>query len=85
MLFRSWSEKFADILAAVRNPDGSAWHPSWYRGDWNTANLSNTTSALSSGLNAAVSSSVSPPGSSSGGGGGGSSGGGGGGGGGGGW
>jgi uncharacterized membrane protein YgcG len=82
---QAWSEKFADVLAALRNPDGSAWHPSWYHGDWNTANLSNTTSALSSGLNSAVSSSVSPPGSSSGGGGGGSSGGGGGGGGGGGW
>ena len=82
---QAWSEKFADVLAAVRNPDGSAWQPSWYRGDWNPANLSKTTSALSSGLNSAVSSSVSPPGSSSGGGGGGSSGGGGGGGGGGGW
>jgi uncharacterized membrane protein YgcG len=82
---QAWSEKFADVLAALRSPDGSAWHPSWYHGDWNTANLPDTTSALSSGLNSAVSSSVSPPGSSSGGGGGGSSGGGGGGGGGGGW
>ena len=82
---QAWSEKFTEVLAALRNPDGSAWHPSWYHGDWNTANLSDTTGALSSGLNSAVSSSVSPPGSSSGGGGGGSSGGGGGGGGGGGW
>jgi len=82
---QAWSEKFASVLAAVRNPDGSAYSPSWYNGSWNTANLSKTTSNLSSGLNSALGSSVSPPGSSSGGGGGGFSGGGGGGGGGGGW
>ena len=82
---QAWSEKFARVLAAIRNPDGSAYSPSWYNGTWNTANLSNATNSLSSGLNSAVSSSVSPPGSSSGGGGGGFSGGGGGGGGGGGW
>lgn len=82
---QTWSEKFAGVLAAVRNPDGSAYSPSWYSGSWNTANLSKTTSNLSSGLNSALGSSVSPPGSSSGGGGGGFSGGGGGGGGGGGW
>lgn len=86
---QQWSERFADVLAAIRNPDGSTYSPSWYRGKWNTSNLSRTTRGLSSGLNSAVGSSVSPPGSSSGfsggGGGGGSSGGGGGGGGGGGW
>ena len=82
---QAWSEKFASVLAAVRNPDGGAYSPSWYNGSWNTANLSKTTSNLSSGLNSALGSSVSPPGSSSGGGGGGFSGGGGGGGGGGGW
>ena len=82
---QAWSEKFASGLAAVRNPDGGAYSPSWYNGSWNTANLSKTTSNLSSGLNSALGSSVSPPGSSSGGGGGGFSGGGGGGGGGGGW
>jgi uncharacterized membrane protein len=68
---QAWSERFADVLAAVRNPDGGAYRPSWYNGAWNT--------------NSALGSSVSPPGSSSGGGGGGFSGGGGGGGGGGGW
>ena len=82
---QAWSEKFADVLAAIRNPDGGAYSPSWYHGSWNTSNLSKTTSNLSSGLNSAIGSSVSAPGSSSGGGGGGSSGGGGGGGGGGGW
>ena len=82
---QAWSEKFARALAAIRNPDGSGYHPGWYRGDWSTSRLSATTSSLSSGLNAALASSVTPPGSSSGGGGGGSSGGGGGGGGGGGW
>lgn len=82
---QQWSERFADVLAAIRGPDGAAYSPSWYDGRWNTSNLSKATSGLSSGLSSAVSSSVSPPGSSSGGGGGGSSGGGGGGGGGGGW
>jgi len=85
---QQWSERFADVLAAIRGPDGDSYRPSWYNGRWNTANLSKTTSGLSSGLSTAVASSVSPPGSSSGfsgGGGGGSSGGGGGGGGGGGW
>jgi len=84
---QQWSERFAGVLAAIRNPDGSAYSPSWYNGKWNSSNLSKTTKSLSSGLSSAVGSSVSPPGSSSGfsGGGGGSSGGGGGGGGGGGW
>jgi hypothetical protein len=80
-----WAEKFAAVLAAVRQPDGSAYSPAWYRGSWNSSSLASTTSHFSSALNTAVTSSVSPPGSSSGGGGGGSSGGGGGGGGGGGW
>ncbi len=82
---QAWSEKFARVLAGIRNPDGSGYHPSWYRGDWSTSRLSTTTNSLSSGLNSALATSVSPPGSSSGGGGGGFSGGGGGGGGGGGW
>ena len=82
---QAWSEKFANVLASIRNPDGSAYSPSWYHGTWNTANLSKATSDLSSGLHSAVNSSVKAPGSSSGGGGGGFSGGGGGGGGGGGW
>ena len=82
---QQWSERFATVLASIRNPDGSEYRPAWYHGSWNSANLTKTTSQLSGGLHAAVSSSVSPPGSSSGGGGGGFSGGGGGGGGGGGW
>jgi uncharacterized membrane protein YgcG len=85
---QQWSEKFAKVLASVRNRDGSEYRPSWYIGKWNSSNLSRTTRGLSGGLTSAVGSSVSPPGSSSGfsgGGGGGSSGGGGGGGGGGGW
>ncbi len=82
---QAWSEKFAQVLAAIRNPDGSRYRPGWYRGNWSASKLSATTSSLSSGLNSALASSVSPPGSSSGGGGGGFSGGGGGGGGGGGW
>lgn len=82
---QQWSERFASVLANIRGPDDQAYSPSWYNGSWNSSNLSRTTSKLSSGLNSAISSSVSPPGSSSGGGGGGSSGGGGGGGGGGGW
>ncbi len=82
---QQWSERFAAVLARVRSPDGSTYSPSWYGGNWNTANLSKATSQLSGGLHSALRSSVSPPGSSSGGGGGGFSGGGAGGGGGGGW
>jgi len=82
---QQWSERFASILASIRDPNGNAYQPSWYNGRWNSSNLSKTTNKLSSSLNSAISSSVTPPGSSSGGGGGGSSGGGGGGGGGGGW
>ena len=82
---QDWSERFAAVLAAIREPDGKDYSPSWYRGNWNSSNLSKTTKSLSSGLNSAINTSVTPPGSSSGGGGGGSSGGGGGGGGGGGW
>ena len=82
---QQWAERFAGVLASIRNPDGSTYRPAWYHGDWNSANLASTTNQLSSGLHSAIRSSVSPPGSSSGGGGGGFSGGGGGGGGGGGW
>ena len=82
---QAWADKFAAVFASIRNPNGSRYHPSWYKGSWSTSNLSKTTSSLSSGLNSALASSVSAPGSSSGGGGGGFSGGGGGGGGGGGW
>ena len=82
---QQWSERFAQVLARIRGPDGDAYRPSWYNGSWNSARLSKTTNKLSSSLNSAISRSVSPPGSSSGGGGGGFSGGGGGGGGGGGW
>ena len=80
-----WAEKFASVLASVRQPGGQAYHPSWYNGSWSVRNLSGSTSQLSSSLHSAITSSVTPPGSSSGGGGGGFSGGGGGGGGGGGW
>ncbi len=80
-----WSEKFAAVLAAVQQTDGTIYQPHWYNGSLNTMDLSGATSQLSSSLNSAISSSVTPPGSSSGGGGGGFSGGGGGGGGGGGW
>jgi uncharacterized membrane protein len=82
---QAWSERFAAVLAAIREPNGQDYSPSWYRGNWNSSNLSKTTKSFSSGLNSAINASVTPPGSSSGGGGGGSSGGGGGGGGGGGW
>ena len=82
---QSWSERFADVLAAIREPDGRPYQPGWYSGDWKHSNFSRSVSSMSSGLSSAISSSVSPPGSSSGGGGGGFSGGGGGGGGGGGW
>lgn len=82
---QEWSERFAIVLATIRQPDGDTYSPAWYNGSWNSSNLSKATSGLSRGLNSAVSASVRAPGSSSGGGGGGSSGGGGGGGGGGGW
>ncbi len=82
---QAWADRFAAVLAAIRNPDGSAYRPGWYNGTWNTSNLSKSTNGLAKGLSSAVASSTSPPGSSSGGGGGGFSGGGGGGGGGGGW
>jgi uncharacterized membrane protein len=82
---QQWAERFAAIFRTLKGPDGSAYHPSWYNGSWDSFDLSSNTASLSSGLGSAISSSVTPPGSSSGGGGGGSSGGGGGGGGGGGW
>jgi hypothetical protein len=80
-----WAEKFSGIFANLRGPNGSAYQPSWYNGNWNSLNLSSNMSRLSGSLDSAISSSATPPGSSSGSGGGGSSGGGGGGGGGGGW
>jgi hypothetical protein len=80
-----WAERFAAIFASLREPGGAPYHPNWYSGAWNVGNFSRSTSALTSGLGSAISSSVTPPGSSSGSGGGGFSGGGGGGGGGGGW
>ncbi len=82
---QKWADRFTEIFAGLRGPNDSAYHPTWYNGSWNSLNLSSNTANLSSGLNTAISSSVTPPGSSSGGGGGGFSGGGGGGGGGGGW
>ncbi len=82
---QKWSERFADVLAAVRAPNADGYQPSWYGGSWNSSNPVSISKNLSSGLNSAIASSVTPPGSSSGGGGGGFSGGGGGGGGGGGW
>jgi len=82
---QSWAEKFTTILQEAQQPDGSAYHPTWYNGTWDNNNLGRATSSLTSSLNTAVTHSVTPPGSSSGGGGGGFSGGGGGGGGGGGW
>lgn len=82
---QKWADRFTEIFAGLRGPNDSAYYPTWYNGSWNSLDLSSNTSNLSSGLNTAISSSVTPPGSSSGGGGGGFSGGGGGGGGGGGW
>jgi uncharacterized membrane protein YgcG len=81
---QQWAEKFAAVLSTAQRAEGGPYSPSWYNGSWNVANLTDSTSQLSSSLNTAISSSVTPPGSSSGSGGG-SSGGGGGGGGGGGW
>ena len=77
-----WSEKFTDVLAAVKADGG--YSPSWYRGRSGHAFSAGDFSRDMSGFSSAVGS-VSAPGSSSGSGGGGSSGGGGGGGGGGGW
>ena len=82
---QKWAERFTEVFAGLRGPSDSSYHPSWYNGSWNSLDVSSNTASLSSGLNTAISSSVTPPGSSSGGGGGGFSGGGGGGGGGGGW
>lgn len=82
---QEWADRFSRIFASLKGPNNSDWHPAWYKGSWNSLDLSSNTSSLSSGLSSAISSSASPPGSSSGSGGGGSSGGGGGGGGVGGW
>jgi hypothetical protein len=82
---QQWAERFAEVFARLRKPDGSDYSPSWYSGSWNNFDMSSNTANISDGLGSAISSSVSPPGSSSGSGGGGFSGGGGGGGGGGGW
>ncbi|MDJ0759374.1 MAG: DUF2207 domain-containing protein [Woeseiaceae bacterium] len=78
-----WAEKFASVLASIRDQSGNAYQPAWYHGNWN--GISSMSSDLSGSFSTAVSHSASPPGSSSGSGGGGFSGGGGGGGGGGGW
>jgi hypothetical protein len=82
---QDWAEKFAGVLEAIREPDGSGYQPAWYSGSWDSSRISSNIGSVASGLGSAISSSVTPPGSSSGGGGGGFSGGGGGGGGGGGW
>jgi len=82
---QQWAEKFAAVLAAAQRAQGGPYSPAWYNGTWSVADLTTSTSYLSSSLNTAISSAVTPPGSSSGSGGGGFSGGGGGGGGGGGW
>ncbi|NOX68023.1 MAG: DUF2207 domain-containing protein [Gammaproteobacteria bacterium] len=80
-----WAERFSSVFARLSAQTDAGYRPAWYSGAWNSFDLGATTSALSSDLGSAISSSVTPPGSSSGGGGGGFSGGGGGGGGGGGW
>ena len=82
---QQWAEKFAGVLATAQRAEGGPYSPAWYNGSWSVADLTTSTSYLSSSLNTAISSAVTPPGSSSGSGGGGFSGGGGGGGGGGGW
>ncbi len=82
---QDWSEKFSDVLASIRNPDGSDYQPNWYHGRFNASRLGKFASDVGSGLSSAISSASTAPGSASGGGGGGFSGGGGGGGGGGGW
>jgi uncharacterized membrane protein len=82
---QQWAEKFAAVLATAQRAQGGPYSPGWYNGSWSVADLTTSTSYLSSSLNTAISSAVTPPGSSSGSGGGGFSGGGGGGGGGGGW
>jgi uncharacterized membrane protein len=82
---QDWAERFAAIFARLHGQGGTSYHPAWYHGNWNVSNLGRATSAMTSSLGSAISSSVTAPGSSSGSGGGGSSGGGGGGGGGGGW
>jgi uncharacterized membrane protein len=82
---QQWAERFSQIFASLKSPNGTVWQPSWYNGTWSSTNFSTSASSLSSSLSDAISTSVSSPGSSSGGGGGGFSGGGGGGGGGGGW
>jgi len=71
---QEWSERFASVLASIRQPNGDTYSPAWYNGSWNSSNLSKATSSLSRGLNSAVSASVRAPGSSACGGGGGSSG-----------
>jgi len=82
---QQWAERFAAVFASLRGPDNTGYRPAWYNGSWDSLDLRSNTANISSGLGAAISSSVTPPGSSSGSAGGGFSGGGGGGGGGGGW
>jgi uncharacterized membrane protein YgcG len=82
---QQWSERFAAVMADLRAPGATPYHPVWYSGAWNARDFSAATTDLTSGLGTAISSSVTAPGSSSGSSGGGFSGGGGGGGGGGGW
>ena len=68
---QAWAERFSRIFAGLRGPNGTAWHPAWYNGSWNSMDLRANLTTMSSGLGTAISSSVSPPGSSSSGGGGG--------------
>jgi len=75
-----WGNIFAGAFRDLEQ-QGNQYDPAWYHGSrWNSHNLGDFTSSVSSSLTSAVSSSSTAPGSSSGGGGGGSSGGGGGGG-----
>ena len=82
---QDWAEKFADVLASIRDPHGNSYHPRWYHGNFSPTRISSFTSDVGSSFHSAIASASTAPGSSSGGGGGGFSGGGGGGGGGGGW
>lgn len=82
---QAWSDQFTKVFAALSSGNGNAYHPVWYYGAFNAADISSFTTDVSSSITSAISSASAAPSSSSGSGGGGFSGGGGGGGGGGGW
>jgi hypothetical protein len=51
---QAWSEQFADVLSAVRQPRARDYQPLWYEGSWDTMDFSKSTSSLFRNLTSAI-------------------------------